>query len=253
MKKPTVGIFKFTSDAGCQLQILNLEKELLELLKLIDIAYFPMASRNYGKGPFDIGFVEGAVTSTEEIIKIKEIREQCRILVALGSCACYGGIASIKNHKPQRELEERVYTDLTAVHSTKAYGIDQYVKVDAYVKGCPIDKNEFVEVVKSTLMEIKPNLRPHSVCVECKLREYPCIFLTEGKVCMGPVTSAGCGALCPSKHRACEGCRGPASDPNTSSLARTMMEYGLTPEEVRLKFIKYAGETQAFKEGAGVR
>jgi len=253
VSKPTIGVFKFSSDAGCQLQILNLEDSLLELLKLVDFTYFPMANRNYGRGPFDIGLVEGAITCTEEIEKIKRVRKQCRILVALGSCACYGGVPSMKNLKPQRELEERVYSDLSAIHSTKAYGIDQYVKVDAYLKGCPIDKNELVEFIKGTLLDIRPYLRPHSVCVECKLKENPCLFLTDGKVCLGPVTSAGCEALCPSYNRPCEGCRGPANDPNASSLARTMREYGLSLEEVRLKFIKYAGETEAFKEGAEIR
>ena len=250
MKKPSVAVFKFSSDAGCQLEILNLENNLLDILELVDFTYFPMASRYYGPGPYDIGFVEGAVTSPEEIARIKHVRAQCKILVALGSCACFGGLPSIKNSLSQREVEEKVYPDTSVIHSIKAMGIDQYVKVDAYLKGCPIDKNELVELIKGILLDIKPYLRPHSVCIECKLRENPCMFLGDGRVCMGPVTSAGCGAVCPSKNRPCEGCRGPANDPNASSLARTLLEYGLSPREVELKFRKYAGETPPFREGA---
>ena len=250
MSKPRIAIYKFTSCSGCQLEILNLENTLLEVLGLVDLPYFPMASRSYGKGPFDIGLVEGAITTPEEIEAIMEVRKEVTTLVALGTCACYGGIPSMKNWKTQREITEKVYENPSVIHSTKAYGIEEYVKVDSYLKGCPISKDELVEFLKGALLDIKPNLRPHSVCVECRLNENPCLFITQGKICLGPVTSAGCNALCPTLNRPCEGCRGPANDPNAPSLARTMKEYGLTNEEVRRKFRKYAGEAKCFKEGA---
>lgn len=249
MTKPRIAIYKFTSCAGCQLEILNMEDSLLEVLGLVDLTYFPMASRSYGKGPFDIGLVEGAITTTEEIEAIQEVRKEVKTLVALGTCACYGGIPTIKNFKNQREVTGMVYQNPSVIHSTKAYGIDEYVEVDAYLKGCPISKDELLEFLKSALLDIKPNLRPHSVCVECRLNENPCLFTTQGKVCLGPVTSAGCSALCPTLNRPCEGCRGPANDPNGASLARTMKEYGLTSEEIRLKFRKFAGEANYFKGG----
>jgi len=250
MTKPKIAIYKFTSCAGCQLRILNLENNLLDIVGLVDLAYFPMAGRSFGQGPFDLGLVEGAVSTPEEIEAIHRIRREVKTLVALGTCACYGGVPSIKNLKSQREITGKVYQNPSAIHSTKAYGIDEYVKVDAYLKGCPINREELVEFLKGVLLDIKPNLRPHSVCVECRLNENPCLFITKGKVCLGPVTSAGCQALCPGLNRPCEGCRGPANDPNAPSLARTMKEYGLNVEEIRRKFRKYAGESDHFKEGA---
>jgi sulfhydrogenase subunit delta len=250
MSKPRVAVFKFTSCSGCQLEILNLENDLLDVLNLIDLTYFPMASRSYSQGPFDIGLVEGAITTPEEIEAIKDVRKQIKTLIALGTCACYGGLPSMKNWQTERESAEKVYDNPSVIHSVKAYGIDEYVKVDAYLKGCPINKDELVEFIKGACLDIKPYLRPHSVCVECRLKENPCLFITKGKVCLGPVTSAGCNALCPTLNRPCEGCRGPANDPNVPSLARTMAEYGLTQEEVQRKFRKYAGETQDFKKGA---
>lgn len=248
--KPKLAVFKFSSCAGCQLQIVNLEEYLLDIAALVEISYFVMAKRENADAIYDIGLVEGAVTCGEEIEKIKEVREKCKLLIAFGSCACYGGIPSMKNLVPEREVEKRVYEDVSVIHSTKAFGIDQYVRVDGYLKGCPVDKDELVELIKSALLGVGPNLRPHCVCVECKLRENVCLFVSKGKVCMGSVTSAGCGALCPSLNRPCEGCRGPMNDPNAPSLAKTFMEYGLTSEDVARKFRKYAGETEAFRKGA---
>lgn len=250
MSKPKIAVYKLSSCAGCQLEFLNLEDNLLDIVGLLDIKYFVMAKRDKGEGPFDIGFVEGAVTCGDEIERLKKAREECKVLVALGSCACYGGVPSIKNDTSQYEIEQRVYKNLSAIHSTKALGIEQYVKVDAYLKGCPVSKIELVDFVKAALLGRKPYLRAHSVCMECKLDENVCLSVTKGIPCMGPVTSAGCGALCPSVSRGCEGCRGPANDSNTESLARSLKEYGLSKQDVARKFKKYAGETPQFKKGA---
>lgn len=250
MTKPKIAVYKFTSCSGCQLEILNLENSLLDVLGLIDFVYFPMASRSCGKGPFDIGLVEGCITTPQEIEAVKKVREEVTTLVAMGTCACYGGVTSMKNWTSQEEITERVYHNPSAIQSTKARGIDTYVKVDTYLKGCPINKEELVEFIKSACLDIKPYLRPHSVCVECRLNENPCLFITKGEVCLGPVTSAGCKALCPTLNRPCEGCRGPANDPNVPSLARSMEDYGLTEDDIHRKFRKFAGEAKDFKEGA---
>jgi len=250
MGKPTIAVYKFTSCSGCQLEILNLENSLLDVLGLVDIVYFPMASRSYGQGPFDIGLVEGSVTTPEEAEAIKKVRQEVKTLVALGTCACYGGLPSIKNWNDQLEMTEKVYQNPSVIHSIKASGIDEYVQVDAYLKGCPINKDELLEFIKSACLDIRPNLRPHSVCVECRLNENPCLFITQGKACLGPVTGAGCSALCPTLNRPCEGCRGPANDPNVPSLARSMKEYGLKDDDIKRKFRKYAGEAKEFRKGA---
>lgn len=250
MSKPRIAVYKMSSCAGCQLEILNLEPILLDLLGAVEISYFVMARRENQSGPYDIGLVEGAITCGEEIERLKKARQDCKYLVALGSCACYGGLPSIKNWHPQRVIESRVYDDLSAIHSTTAYGIDYYVPVDAYLKGCPVSREELLEFIKGALLGIRPYLRPHSVCVECKLHENVCLFVTEGKVCLGPVTTAGCGALCPSRSKPCEGCRGPANDANTVSLAQTMAEYGLHHSDILRHFRKFAGMTPEFSKGA---
>lgn len=253
MEKPKVAFFKFSSCAGCQLSVLNIEPVLLDVLGTIDIRYFVMAKRENHEGPYDIGFVEGAVTSPRELLELKKIREECKVLVAMGTCACFGGIPSIKNYcgMTQKEMEEKVYTELWDLKSLPAYGIDYYVKVDYYLRGCAIDLGEFVTLLKSVLKGIHPRFRFHSVCNECKMKENVCLFLTKGQPCMGTVTAAGCGALCPSLGRPCEGCRGPASDCNAASLARSFVEeLGLSRDDVVRKFRKYAGNTPEFSKGA---
>ncbi|MBC7324360.1 MAG: oxidoreductase, partial [Moorella sp. (in: Bacteria)] len=131
-----------------------------------------------------------------------------------------------------------------------AYGIDYYVPVDIYLRGCPVSREELLDFIKSTLLGVKPYLRPHSVCVECKLHENVCLFVTENEVCLGPVTTAGCGALCPSRGKPCDGCRGPANDANTVSLAQTMAAYGLHHSDIARYFRKFAGMTPEFSKGA---
>ncbi len=250
--KPRIAIYKMSSCAGCQLEFLNLEPVLLDVVGALDFSYFVMARRGNLPGPYDIGFVEGAITCGEEIEKLKQARKDCKMLVALGTCACYGGLPSIKNWVPQRVVEGLVYSDLSAIHSTKAYSIDQYVEVDAFLKGCPVNKDELVEFIKGALLGIRPYLRPHSVCVECKLHENVCLFTSKGEVCMGPVTTAGCGALCPSNAKACDGCRGPANDANTESLAHAFLAHGLHKNDIIRKFRKFAGLTPEFSKGVEV-
>lgn len=247
--RPRIAVYKFSSCAGCQLQILNMEDSLLEMVGAVDLAYFVMARREKGAGPFDIGFVEGAITSPEEVIKIKEARRECKTLVALGTCAVCGGIPTLKNWAPQVDIEARVYQHPEAIHSVRAYPINQYVKVDAYLRGCPIDRDEFLEVVTSALVGSKPYLRAHSTCMECKLAENVCLFHTERQLCMGPVTAAGCGAFCPSVGRTCQGCRGPADDPNARSLAEAMLAIGAGPDDIRRRFSLFAGESKALQKG----
>lgn len=251
MAKPRIAFFKFSSCAGCQLSVLNLEEHLLDIFGAVDIAYFVMAKRENHEGPYDVGFVEGAVTTPREVQELKKIREECKFLVAMGTCACTGGIPSMKNFAgTQRQMEEKVYTELWDIQSIPAHGIDYYVKVDAYLRGCAVDLGELVELLKSLLLGVSPHFRPHAVCNECKLKENVCLLVHKGKPCMGLVTAAGCGALCPSLNRPCEGCRGPANDANTVSLAQKFLELGLTREDVRRKFLKYAGNTPEFRRGA---
>lgn len=252
MAKPKIAFYKFSSCAGCLLSVLNLEDHLLAIAEAVDIAYFVMAKRYNQGGPYDISFIEGAVTTPGEIEELKKIRHESQVLVALGNCACTGGIPSIKNFAgTQRKMEERVYTELWDIKSIPAYGLDYYVKVDHYLRGCSIDLDELLQLLKSLSLWVNPRFRPHSVCNECKLKENICLYVTKGKPCMGSVTAAGCNALCPTLNRPCEGCRGPANDANAASLARAFADQlGLTKDDVVRKFRKYAGNTPEFSKGA---
>lgn len=244
--KPKVAVFKLGSCGGCIVQIVNLGEKVLEVLKNFDIAYFPIVKSNNVEGPYDVCLVEGSVSTPEDVARIKEIRKNCKILVALGSCACFGGLQSIGNWARHRELESAAYKEPLAVQSIKALGIDEYVQVDIYLKGCPVAEEELLELLKAFSAGIRPYLRQHSVCVECKLREIPCIMETKKIPCMGPVTCAGCGAICPSMGKPCEGCRGPSNDANLASLIEAFSELGLSRYEILNKLRKYAGE--AFRE-----
>lgn len=246
MMKPRVAVFKLSSCAGCQLQILNMEAELLRVAELVDIAYFPMAGRDADRGPYDIGFVEGAVTSGEEIRRLKRARSRCGLLVAFGSCASFGGVPSMKNWLPERVVEELVYEDVSAINSTKAYGIDQYVAVDACLKGCPVSREETAEVIKAAVTGQKPRMPDQSVCFECRARDNECLLQSRRQPCLGPVTLGGCGALCPSHRRACEGCRGPGVDANPASLVASFRQYGIADPDITRRFRKFAGMTPEF-------
>lgn len=251
MTKPKVAIFKFASCSGCQLVFLNCEEELLDLVGALDIAYFPEAKRDNTDGPYDIGFVEGAITSPEDVGRIIKIREQCKTLVAIGACSVTGGLPSLKNWKRLSWIKQEVYPEPELIHSLEtAFGIDAYVRADGYLKGCPISKGELLEFTISALLRKTPNLRAHSVCVECKLKENVCLLTSEGASCLGPTTSAGCGALCPTNGRACYGCYGPNNDANVASMGEIFEGLGGSRSTIVRKFRYFAGTQEAFKKGA---
>ncbi|HKE78972.1 MAG TPA: hypothetical protein VKB54_06675, partial [Solirubrobacteraceae bacterium] len=117
-----------------------------------------------------------------------------------------------------------------------------HVDVDFELQGCPPDKRQLLEVISAYLNERKPQIAAHSVCIECKRRGNVCVMVAHGTPCLGPVTHAGCGALCPSYHRGCYGCFGPMEQPNTGSLAGWMARHGLPEQDVvRLYRTFYAG------------
>lgn len=242
------GFFKFTGCSGCQMEILRLEDELPQLLGMIEIAYWPMVTSKGWKGDLDIAFVEGSVSTSREIKEIKEIRKRSRRLVAFGECAITGCIPSIRNFMTQREAEETVYEHTDWIESIKLIGISEYVRVDISLLGCPPHRNTILEVIKAAALQRKPHLKHHSVCVECKLKDNNCLLTTEKRPCMGPVTNAGCGAICPSLDRECEGCYGPMSAANASSQSQILAEIGLSIDDVKRKFRKYAGTTEEYRK-----
>src|SRR5512140_2306234 len=225
-KKPSLAVFKFASCDGCQLSLLDCEDELLAIVEKVEIANFLEASREVQKGPYDLSLVEGSITTSHDAERIQQVRKQSRVLVTIGACATAGGIQALRNFKDVRE-----YTS-TLEASTP---ISQHVRVDFELRGCPISKGQLVEVLGSFLHGRRPSIPTYPVCLECKRRGTVCVMAAQGTPCLGPVTQAGCGAICPSYQRGCYGCFGPAEAPNTASLGNAWEKsLGATrPELVR--------------------
>jgi sulfhydrogenase subunit delta len=218
MTKPTIGIFSLTCCEGCQIEILDLEDVILDVIEKVDIVSFRLAKEKNLNESFDIAFVEGSISTQEDVERAKAIREKAKVLVALGSCACTGGVQSVKNFQNKKEVEHTVYegTKMEVV-PVDPRPLSAVMTVDYQVRGCPIDKREFVEILKAFLMGNKPLQREFAVCVECRVRENPCL-LEQGLICLGPVTYAGCGAVCTSNGLFCIGCRGMMDDANTKAF-----------------------------------
>jgi len=248
--KLKIGVFKFTSCSGCQIELLRLNERLPELLNLVSIQNWAMASSSLQQGPYDIALVEGGISTPEAIEEVKMIRKNSKTLVAFGDCAVTGCIPSIRNWMKQREAEGLVYPNPEHVASTRVYAIDEYVKVDVYLKGCPPSLDNMLEVFKAAILDVRPRLRQHPVCIECKFYENECLLTTYKQPCMGPVTAAGCGAICPLVGRTCEGCYGPMSNPNVKAMVEKLREIGLSDDDIVRKFRKYAGMSEHYREVA---
>jgi coenzyme F420-reducing hydrogenase gamma subunit len=225
--KPTLAVWKFASCDGCQLNVLNLEDELLELAGAVEIAYFLEASSATVEGPYDLSLVEGSITTPGDAERILEVRAASRSLVTIGACATAGGVQALRNFADVREFSSIVYAspDYIATLETST-PIAAHVPVDFELRGCPIDKNQLLEVVSAKLNARRPRVRPHSVCIECKRRGTVCVMVAHGTPCLGPVTHAGCGALCPSFDRGCYGCFGPMESPDTAALGAQLKHLG---------------------------
>lgn len=219
--KPKVAVWKFASCDGCQLSLLDCEDELLAVAGAIEIANFPEASRAVTPGPYDISLVEGSITTPHDRERIREIRAASTYLITIGACATAGGIQALRNFKDVDEFISIVYAHPEYIDTLKdSTPISEHIYVDFELRGCPINKYQLLEVINALLNGRKPNIPRHSVCVECKLRGTPCVMVAQGVPCMGPVTQAGCGAICPCYHRGCYNCFGPQESPNTASLSR---------------------------------
>jgi sulfhydrogenase subunit delta len=231
--KPKIAVFKFASCDGCQLSLLDAEDELLGVAGAVDIAYFPEASSAMAKGPYDIGLVEGSITTHHDAQRIQHVRKQCKTLITIGACATAGGIQALRNWKDVDEFIRVVYATPQYISTLKlSTPIAEHVPVDLELRGCPISKHQLIEVITATLAGRKPNLPTYSVCMECKRKANVCIAVAGGISCMGPVTQAGCGALCPSFNRGCFGCFGPMESANTSSLSSQFRAQGASDEQI---------------------
>ena len=209
MTAPTLAVWKFASCDGCQLTLLNCEDELLAIAGAIQIANFTEASRQVLPGPYDVSIVEGSITTPSDAARIREVREKSRFLITIGACATAGGVQALRNFRD--DLAPVVYASPQYIDSLRtSTPIAEHVHVDFELRGCPIDKRQLIEVIAAFLAGRKPNVRAHSVCMECKRAGRVCVMVAHGTPCLGPMTQAGCGALCPSVGRGCYGCFGPA-------------------------------------------
>ncbi len=244
--KPKIAFFDFASCEGCQLQVVNLEAEMVDLLGAVDIVQFREALTEKSDD-YAIAFVEGSITREKDIPRLKKIREQAAVLVALGACATIGGVNCLKNFQPLDDVKKYVYGDKSGWYETfAARPIDAVVPVDYYIHGCPMHKEEFLKVVKSLLLGKKPEIPTYPVCVECKRAGNVCVF-ELGMKCMGPVTRAGCGAWCPTYQDNCVGCRGLIPDPNTNAEKEVLQKHGLTVEQAIGQFRIFLGYSEVAK------
>lgn len=217
--KPRLAVFKFASCDGCQLSLLDCEDELLAVAENVEIAYFLEARTRELAGPYDVGLVEGSVTTAHDAERIREVRRQCKVLVTIGACATAGGIQALRNWADVAEFTRAVYAHPEYIKTlATSTPISDHVPVDFELRGCPINKGQLVELVSALLWGRRPRVPRHSVCIECKRRGTVCVAVAQGVACLGPVTQAGCGAICPSYDRECFGCFGPKERPNLVSL-----------------------------------
>jgi sulfhydrogenase subunit delta len=247
-----LAVFKLSSCDGCQLQLLDAEDALLELAGAVDVAYFREATGRAADGPFDVTLVEGSITTEDQVEEIVRIRAESRFLVTIGACATTGGIQALRNWDEDETAAAR------AVYPTPAYirslarstPVSDHVRVDLELPGCPVDRGQLLGALASLLAGVLPRLSTAPVCVECKRRGFPCVVVTRGDPCLGPVTRTGCGALCPGFDRACFGCFGPADGSNVHAMAALFRSMGMTDGEVSARFRLITGWDPRFREAA---
>jgi coenzyme F420-reducing hydrogenase gamma subunit len=248
-KKPRLAVWKFASCDGCQLSLLDCEDELLAVAGAIDIAYFPEATRGEISGKYDVSLVEGSVTTAHDAERILDVRARSRVLITIGACATAGGIQALRNFADVKEYTSVVYAHPEYINTlATSTAIASHVKVDFELRGCPINKMQLVEVISAFVAGRKPVTPAHSTCIECKLKNNVCVMVAHQKPCLGPVTHAGCGALCPSYNRGCYGCFGPMETPNTVSLSRQMGKQGMDSADLKRIYSTFNVNADEFRE-----
>ncbi|MFO8011589.1 MAG: hypothetical protein R6U89_12415 [Dehalococcoidia bacterium] len=245
MKKPRVAIFDLACCEGCQLQILNLEEDLINMTSVIDPVEWREAMTDHSD-EYDIAIVEGSVTRRDDEERLKEIRARAETLVALGACATIGGINKLKNRFGLDEVKRCVYgedAEMPHLETAPARALDEVIKVDWKVHGCPINNREFTYILRSLLVGKRPFIPGYPVCVECKMKGNPCRY-DYGEVCLGPITRAGCEAKCPSGGFWCYGCRGYVDEPNIYAAREIMKQYGKTVADLRSRMLLFGMERE---------
>ena len=245
---PSLAVWKFASCDGCQLSLLDCEEDLLPLAGEVDIAYFLEAGRARVEREYDVSIIEGSVTTEHDAERLRDIRARSRRVIAIGACATAGGIQALRNFADVDDFVSVVYASpqyiSTLQNSTPA---SENVLVDFELQGCPPNKHQLLEVISAFVNERRPAIGNHSVCVECKRRGNVCVMVAHGTPCLGPLTHAGCGALCPTYHRGCYGCFGPMEAPNADSLAAWMKQHGVEDRDIVRMYRTFYANAEPFR------
>jgi sulfhydrogenase subunit delta len=254
-KPMRVGVVKFASCDGCQLGFLDLGPTLLDIGIKYQIVEFGEASSNRSPdGPFDILFVEGSISTADQLRHIRHLRDRTVLLVTIGACATSGGIQALRawagNDGGIAGFIDSVYATPEYVDTlAKATPVADHVQVDAELRGCPIDTGQLVELLTATAIGRRPQLPSEAVCVECKRAGIVCVMVSRGEPCLGPIISTGCGALCPGMARGCYGCFGPRESANGASLAAWYdQSLGLPDERIAARFAGFTGWAPELRE-----
>jgi sulfhydrogenase subunit delta len=247
MTTPTLAVWKFASCDGCQLTLLDCEDELLTIADHVTIAHFLEASSAVLPGPYDVSLVEGSITTAGDVERIHRIREESSTLITIGACATSGGIQALRNFADVEEFRSVVYAHPEYVETLdRSTPIAAHVAVDFELRGCPVDRHQLLEVLAAELQGRPARISRHSVCFECKRRGNVCVTVAHGTPCLGPVTQAGCGALCPAYDRGCYGCFGPQDTPNAASLTARLRAHGMDEGQVLRVFRTFNAASEVF-------
>jgi sulfhydrogenase subunit delta len=247
-KRPTLAVFKFASCDGCQLSLLSAEDELLALAERLEIVHFLEATSRTHPGPYDVALVEGSISTPDDAQRIRQVRRVSKFLVTIGACATAGGIQALRNWHDSAEFLQCVYAQPEYIHTLEtSTAIADHVTVDFELRGCPIDKYQLLEVLRSLLAGLQPRTPRHSVCLDCKRRGAVCVTVARGIPCLGPVTQSGCGAICPTYDRGCYGCFGPATQPNLVSLSTQMLGQGVASDTLSRSLRNVNGYAPPFR------
>lgn len=249
MNRPTLAVFKFASCDGCQLSLLDCEDELLAVAELVDIVNFPEASRRILPGPYDIALVEGSITTDHDRERIEEVRNMSTHVITIGACATAGGIQALRNFADVEQFTRLVYPQPAYIDTlATSTAISQHIDVDYELHGCPINKHQLLEVLLAFVGGRRPQVNRDSVCMECKAAGNVCIMVTQQAHCLGPITRAGCGALCPSWDRACYGCYGVKEQAQVETLFIHLRDqHGMTERQARAATRSFNADAPALK------
>jgi len=210
---------------------------------VVELVAFDMASSRKDDGRrLDVALVEGSISQPEELTRLLDLRRRAGILVAVGACALTGGVNTLGG-RDREPLCERVYAETAASKKTfPPQPVSRFVQVDLEIAGCPPERSEHLKTLGAIARGGLPSSLPaYAVCMECREGENLCLLLEGKQACLGPVTRAGCGALCPTFGVICEGCRGLVAEANRGEEFRLLLEIGCGEREVRARMGRFTG------------